>query len=60
MQGSAKTSPEELSKHGINNSQVHVDFMVSSDKMNIDGIKQDGTITPIFRNGNWINHLHLP
>ncbi|MDV7694955.1 hypothetical protein GA842_08840 [Pediococcus parvulus] len=40
-------SPEELSKDGINNNQVHMDFIVGSDKMNIDGIKQDGTITPI-------------
>ncbi|RTK77060.1 aminopeptidase, partial [Enterococcus faecalis] len=28
-------------------------FMVGSDKMNIDGIKEDGTIVPVFRNGDW-------
>ncbi|MGH2189341.1 aminopeptidase, partial [Enterococcus faecium] len=32
---------------------THVDFMVGSDKMNIVGIKEDGTIVPVFRNGDW-------
>jgi aminopeptidase len=46
-------SQEELLQHGMNTSTVHVDFMIGSDKMDIDGIKQDGTIVPIFRNGDW-------
>jgi aminopeptidase len=37
----------------MNTSIVHVDFMIGSNKMDIDGIKQDGTIVPIFRNGDW-------
>lgn len=50
-----KMTPEQLAAHGINNSQVHVDFMVGSNQMNIDGIKADGTVIPIFRDGNWVN-----
>ena len=46
-------SEEELKAHGINVSTVHVDFMIGSDKMDIDGIKQDGTVVPVFRNGDW-------
>ncbi len=46
-------SEEELAAAGLNRSQTHVDFMVGSDKMNIDGIKEDGTIVPVFRNGDW-------
>lgn len=53
IQGGTKMSQEELQAHGMNTSTVHVDFMIGSDKMNIDGIKQDGTIVPIFRNGDW-------
>ena len=53
IQGGTKMSQEELLKNGMNTSIVHVDFMIGSDKMNIDGIKQDGTIVPIFRNGDW-------
>lgn len=44
---------ETLEKHGLNQSITHVDFMVGSEKMDIDGILEDGTIEPIFRNGNW-------
>ncbi|MEH7113957.1 aminopeptidase [Neobacillus niacini] len=53
IQGGTKMSQEELLKNGMNTSIVHVDFMIGSDKMDIDGIKQDGTIVPIFRNGDW-------
>lgn len=46
-------SQEELLAHGMNTGTVHVDFMIGSKEMNIDGIKQDGTVVPIFRNGDW-------
>ena len=38
---------------GLNQSNTHVDFMMGSADMNIDGIKADGTVVPIFRNGDW-------
>lgn len=53
LQGGTEMSKEELAEAGLNRSQTHVDFMVGSDKMNIDGIKEDGTIVPVFRNGDW-------
>lgn len=53
IQGGTKMSQEELMKNGMNTSIVHVDFMIGSNKMDIDGIKEDGTIVPIFRNGDW-------
>lgn len=53
LQGGTEMSEEELAEAGLNRSQTHVDFMVGSDKMNIDGIKEDGTIVPVFRNGGW-------
>ncbi|HLR23442.1 MAG TPA: aminopeptidase [Pseudogracilibacillus sp.] len=46
-------SEEELDKNGINDSMVHVDFMIGSDKIDIDGIKADGTAEAVFRNGAW-------
>ncbi len=33
-------SDEELAEAGFNRSQTHVDFMVGSDKMDIDGIRK--------------------
>ena len=53
LQGGTEMSEEELAEAGLNRSQTQVDFMVGSDKMNIDGIKEDGTIVPVFRNGDW-------
>ena len=51
--GGTKMSDAELLDHGMNVSQTHVDFMVGSADMDIDGIKKDGTIVPVFRNGDW-------
>lgn len=45
---------EELISKGANQSNMHVDFMIGTSDLNIDGIKQDGTIVPIFRNGNFV------
>lgn len=53
IEGGKKMSREELENHGLNQSITHVDFMVGSAHMNIDGIKEDGTTEPIFRNGDW-------
>lgn len=38
---------------GQNDSLVHVDFMMGSADMNIDGVTYDGQIIPVFRNGDW-------
>ena len=46
-------SREELNAAGLNESNTHVDFMIGSDKMDIDGIKEDGSTVPVFRNGTW-------
>lgn len=53
IEGGKKMSKAELEEHGLNSSITHVDFMIGSDVMNIDGIQADGTTEPIFRNGNW-------
>ena len=53
VQGGTKMSKDQLKAKGINFSQAHVDFMVGSADMNIDGVKKDGTIVPVFRNGDW-------
>lgn len=44
---------EECRSLGINESMIHVDFMIGCDSMNIDAICADGKVVPIFRNGNW-------
>ena len=51
--GGAEMSEEELEAVGLNRSDVHVDFMIGSNQMDIDGIREDGTRVPVFRNGDW-------
>ena len=43
----------EAQKRGVNDSIIHVDFMVGSEDLAIDGIRADGSSAPIFRNGTW-------
>jgi len=51
--GGTKMSPEEIQQRGGNKSLVHVDWMIGSDKIDIDGIKPDGSRVPVMRGGEW-------
>jgi aminopeptidase len=51
-------SEEELSARGVNASLIHVDFMIGSDRMNIDAITIDGQREPLLRNGEWAFDVH--
>lgn len=51
--GGENFTEEELAAAGLNRSDVHVDFMVGSSQMNVDGVREDGSRVPIFRNGDW-------
>ena len=53
VEGGAEFTEEELEAAGLNRSDVHVDFMIGSSQMDIDGIREDGTRVPVFRNGDW-------
>lgn len=53
IEGGKTMSQEELLAHGLNQSITHVDFMVGSEEMDIDGVLADGTREPLFRGGNW-------
>ena len=48
-----KYSFEEIKKMGVNDSGIHVDFMIGSKDLNITGYTKDGKQIPIFKNGNW-------
>ena len=48
-----KYTLDEIHDKGVNDSVIHVDFMVGDATMNIDGIAPDGEVIPVFRNGNW-------
>ena len=44
---------EECRQMGINDSMIHVDFMIGCEDMSIDAITRDGKTVPVFRNGTW-------
>ncbi|MBR4539439.1 MAG: aminopeptidase [Clostridia bacterium] len=43
----------QAQEQGVNDSIIHVDFMIGADDLSIDGVRPDGSITPIFRDGTW-------
>ena len=53
LPGGDDLTPAEAQERGVNDSIIHVDFMVGSDDLAIDGVKADGSLVPIFRNGTW-------
>lgn len=53
VQGGPEMSEEEFAAVGGNDSISHVDFMIGSTEMAVDGITVDGTAEPIMRDGDW-------
>src|SRR5690606_14462368 len=48
-----KLSPDQIAARGGNTSLIHIDWMIGSDKVDIDGVKPDGGLVPVFRKGEW-------
>jgi aminopeptidase len=46
-------TPEQIAAQGGNKSLIHIDWMIGSDKTDIDGIHADGRRVPVFRKGEW-------
>jgi aminopeptidase len=52
--GGDKLDTEQLAALGANNSLIHVDWMIGSGEMDVDGIAADGTAAPLMRKGEWV------
>lgn len=48
-----KYTLDECREKGINDSMIHVDFMIGFDGLDIDAVTRDGKTVPIFRKGTW-------
>jgi aminopeptidase len=46
-------TPEQVAERGGNKSLIHIDWMIGSDKVDIDGVHADGRRVPVFRKGEW-------
>ena len=53
LTGGEELTDEEFNAAGGNTSLTHVDFMIGSPQMDIDGICEDGTREPVMRQGEW-------
>jgi aminopeptidase len=47
-------SDDEFEAVGGNLSLIHVDFMIGSEEMDIDGLTEDGKAEPVMRSGEWV------
>ncbi|MFY9938943.1 MAG: aminopeptidase [Silvibacterium sp.] len=49
-----KLTPEQLATLGANDSLIHVDWMIGSGTMDVDGITATGNAEPLMRRGEWV------
>jgi aminopeptidase len=49
-----KLTPKELGAKGANDSLIHVDWMIGSGELDIDGITAAGVAEPLMRQGEWV------
>jgi aminopeptidase len=49
----AAMSPDEIAAAGGNKSFIHIDWMIGSGAIDVDGVLADGTVEPVMRKGEW-------
>jgi len=55
VEGGAAMSEEQARGAGLNDSLAHVDFMIGSAEMDVDGETADGRLEPVMRAGEWVD-----
>ena len=53
FKGGENLTPAQVAAQGGNSSAIHIDWMIGSDQIDIDGIHADGRRVPVFRKGEW-------
>jgi aminopeptidase len=53
LSGGDAMNDEQFERAGGNRSAVHVDFMIGSGDLDVDGIRKDGISEPLMRRGDW-------
>lgn len=53
LQGGHSLTPEQKLAAGANDSLIHIDWMIGSEHMDVDGISQSGLAEPLMRKGEW-------
>jgi aminopeptidase len=47
-------TPEQLAARGANSSLIHVDWMIGSNRIDVDGMLASGVSEPVMRAGEWV------
>jgi aminopeptidase len=47
-------TPAQLTEKGANKSLIHIDWMIGSDRIDVDGISASRNTEPLMRNGEWV------
>ncbi|HLR18706.1 MAG TPA: aminopeptidase [Staphylococcus sp.] len=55
IEGGTEMNTEEKLEQGLNDSLIHVDFMIGSKDLTIYGVTQEDEKELVFENGNWAN-----
>ncbi len=53
LKGGNDMEDQEFERAGGNRSAVHVDFMIGSGELDVDGVRSDGSTEPVMRKGEW-------
>jgi aminopeptidase len=53
--GGQAMTDDEFAAAGGNRSVVHLDFMIGSGQVDVDGLRADGTAEPLMRAGEWVS-----
>jgi aminopeptidase len=53
LSGGNEMNQEDFERAGGNRSAIHVDFMIGSGDLDVDGVRPDGSAEPLMRKGEW-------
>ena len=55
IRGGSAMSADELAARGANTSLIHIDWMIGSDEIDVDGMTVEGASEPIMAGGEWVS-----
>jgi aminopeptidase len=54
VEGASEMDTAAQLARGVNQSLIHIDWMIGSDQIDVDGVHADGTVEPVMRKGAWV------
>ncbi|GGH13141.1 aminopeptidase [Alsobacter metallidurans] len=55
IQNGVSRPKDELVTRGANDSLIHIDWMIGSGEVDVDGLRADGSAEPLMRKGDWVS-----